>query len=234
MEKTAKQLVQLTRSWTKNFNQIPIRDGFDTDGTAYPDVYDTYLLWLNEAQNELLKTGYAICNFSYQMNAGQGEYGADAWMHEVTTALYNGVPITRTTIGKLDRQNPTWRKDRGTPQQWYMVADQIGLWPIPNLSDPSDGPYSLVIRADSEVAELALETDKPKRLPSRFHRLLAVGAALFISVQDTENENIAARIGYLKKLWAEGFAELQELTQQREVDQSDQIEPLEYRQFYRN
>ena len=233
MEKTAEQLVALTRGWIKNFNQTPIRDGFPEDLATNPEVTDTILQWLNEAQNELLNEGYIICDFQYQAFANQGEYGADAWMHEITDVLYGGVPIKKTTIGELDRQNPTWRKDRGTPTEWYMVSDQIGLHPIPNVTDPDAGPFSLVIRADSDVAELVDRTQKPKRLPSHFHRLLAVGAALYITVQDTENETAAARIGFLSKRWKDGKDKLREVTQQRDVDQSDQIEPFEYRQIYR-
>ncbi len=233
MEKTAEQLVALVRGWTNNYNQTPNRDGFPEDLATNPDVSNTILQWINEAQNELLENGYIICNFSYQIVAGQTEYGADAWMGAVTDVLYKGVPLTKTTIGKLDRQNPSWRNDRGTPTEWYMVADQIGLHPTPIVGDVGDPPYSLVMRADGDVAELVNRTDKPKRLPARFHRLLAVGAALFLSVQDTENETTQSRIGFLKQRWDKGKAQLKEITQQREADQSDQIEPLEYRQAYR-
>jgi hypothetical protein len=120
------------------------------------------------------------------------------------------------------------------PREFYFVADQIGLYPKPAASDDNDETlYSLVLRADSIVSDLALPDDKPKRLPARFHKLLAIGAAYNISFTDIENEAAYRRIGFLKAKWEKGKAELKEVTQQRDLEQFDQIPMSEYRGLYR-
>lgn len=232
MEKTATELVRLVRQWAGLPNQTPYRDGFAVDNVDGNGPW-SILLEINEAQRELADTGYIKCNFSFQIIAGQSIYSADPWLHQYTTATYNGIPLDHTTLGKLDTEEPNWRNlPPGIPKKFYFISDQIGLVPAPATRD-ADGQFSLRFLADSMVSELANPMDRPKRLPARFHELLAIGAALSISTNDTENEAAQRRIPRLGAKWTKGYEDLKKVVQQRDMDQSDQIAPLEYRAFYR-
>jgi hypothetical protein len=238
MELTIQEIIKRARHFSGNTNQVPVRDGFDDDPAAYLSVPLTYIEFVNDTLDELLATGYLKCDFSFQITAGQREYGSDPWLHQYVAVWYNGRPLKRTTIGKLDRDNPGWRLPtaaRGTPTEFYWYSDQIGLNPVPDTTD-GPGVYSLVVRADSDLTKFdGTDRDrKPKRLPSRFHRLLSVGAAIRALVNDPDNEAHWRKMGWLNSQFKEGKAQLLDVVQQRDLDQEDQIEPLDYRDGYRS
>ena len=195
----------------------------DTDGTPI-------LKWINRSFSDLLPTGYCKCWFKFTTLATKSEYTLDEGAHEIQHALIGGLPLVATTFLTQDQVHPGWQYGPGVklgrPTAYYTYSDQIGLVPYP------DAAYDVFYLADSFPGDLVNAADIPTRLSVRFHPLLAVRAAWYLSNQDVENEVAAKRIPALEAQWKAGFADLQAVVQSRQADLDEQVLAGNYRKAF--
>lgn len=234
---TAAALVQEVRELVGEFSQDAYRDGFtadETDGMGNPRRCTSILNRLNRAFNDLLPTGFCKCLFTMNItpsNPNGLNYGMNNAVNEIVHCSINGKALQRVTVLELDGKFPSWQdttySSSGTPRYYYNYADVIGFYPFP------DQVYTAEFLADTIPTPLVAANDIPQRLPGRYHYMLAVGAALEISVADVENEAAERRLGYLQSKWNKGFSELETMINSRGDDFDDQVGVQDYRGFFR-
>jgi hypothetical protein len=242
-KRNAQYLVKLVRDHIQHQQQTPYRDGFAADANlappdSGPNTSTSILTWLNEAQNDLLETGYVKCPYQQTLVPGQAQYTLDQALHEIMHVTVQGRAMTHTTMLGLDTNLPGWQGYPSTPgvlspvllalpSTYYVLGDQIGFNPAP------DQPYVVTIYADDTPADMVNPEDIPLRLPARFHPLLAIRAAWYITSMDIENDAAQKRLTGLDQTWQKGYTDLQRLIQDRSFDSDDQIGAADYRYYFR-
>lgn len=72
----------------------------------------------------------------------------------VTRVVYNGIPLSLTSLFTLDQAVPGWQPTMGVPLKWFPVgATQIGIYP----SDEATG--QLVVHGIVPAPQLTADTD---------------------------------------------------------------------------
>lgn len=133
------------------------------------------------------------------------EYGSDATLgsrvFEIKTLAYNSVTLTAVNENWLDNNYTNWRfNDNGTPRLWVPWGERgFRLYPKPSGTDniylegyeiPELGAFD----ADSDVPDIHIKD----------HELLAVYAAIMVTVADPTNEN-QIRGSVLAPMWESGI-----------------------------
>lgn len=229
---TVDEMISDVRDHLQIFSQYILRDGttpapVDDDGNP---VYSTSILrWLNQGMMDLLPTGIVKCTEHLALVVGQAEYGMTNDIHEIVHVTINGMPLDRVKVLGQDTRRPGWQdysnnKNRGLPVAYYNYADMIGFDPAP------DSTYTADILTDKPPAALSQPDDTPTRIPSRYHYLIAVRAALYCNkMVDAENRISGDRHAWLSQIWGKGYQEVKLIANDRGDDQDDQVEVMDYR-----
>jgi hypothetical protein len=217
------------------YDRSKLRDGFDINDNYQADI--EILPSINSALRTMLTTGYIKCSFFKSVVAGTYEYTLPPGAGEVTYVHYKGLPLTPTSVGKLDRTLPGWQNNirSGTPTLWYNAkSDVIGLYCAPYLTD-SVGTYSLEIMAEALTDDLTAPESVPSRLPHQFHEDVAIGASCEIlgALGDAAS---SARLAALMPRWDSpdetkpgAIQRLREFAQRKDTNAVQQITPTNYR-----
>lgn len=104
-------------------------------------------------------------------------------------------PLGYVEVGDLEDYEEGWR-DRSArrPEGYYRDSDLLGLVDAPDKS------YEMTIRAVTPPPDMVLRTDTPPKLREGYQEIVAIRAALRVSLMQSANE--AARVratGYMEK-----------------------------------
>lgn len=155
---TCADMISLVRSLSGEHDPSKVFDGYPNTRDFYPPGISILPL-INDALDDLSRTGFLKCYFKYPLKEGVGEY---AFSHTILSVhdwdMYDSVAeeyvpgIEKTTMQILDDENDrAWRGiGNGTPEFWYQIgARGFGVTPKPSATR-----FILRFLADASFAKM--------------------------------------------------------------------------------
>lgn len=138
----------------ENINEI-IEDVRSLINEKIPGFWsdDEITRWVNEGQ-EILATKTGLLSSYYHKvlveedieNGREIRLNHDFLAFDRGGVLYNGKPLSPTSINVLDDYSPNWRNVSGVPVKYYTRGDHLGFYPKPSVGDTVS--YYGIERAD--------------------------------------------------------------------------------------